>query len=268
MGGEKNMSLEDIAREIDSILEGFRDEDEGIRERVKKLVELIEDFNRTGILEIVRFLKRDSRGKDLLMEMVREPSIYGLFLKHGIIRPDAKTQVALLLEKIRPYIRSHGGDVEFVDLRGDTVIIKMFGSCVGCSQIDTTLREGILEVIRGKLPSVKNVRVIPVKARGGECKEKKVIPLDSLGEGVIHHYKDGETDIILVSFNGGLYAYYNACPHQGLALDGGELCGDILTCPWHGFKYSITSGECLTVNYLQLEPVEVSVKDGWVWVAS
>lgn len=265
MESKSKISLEKIAEEIDNLIDSFKEEDESVKERVKKLIELIEEFNRIGIKKIVKLLKEHPEGKSILMTLVKEPEVYALFLKHGIIKPNVKTQIAMVLEKVRPYVKSHGGDIEFVELQGDTVIVKMYGSCVGCSQIETTLREGILEIIKQKFPQINNIRVIPVRVKNKNGKEKRIIPLDTLKEGEVFNYKDEDVDIILIQYNGGIYAYYNACPHQGLSLENGDLSEEVLTCPWHGFKYLVTSGECLTVNYLQLEPVEIFVKDNWIW---
>ena len=266
MESKADVSIEKIAEQIDQLLGEFKNESEEIKEKVKRLIELIEEFNRIGLIKIVKKLKEDEKGKKLLLELVKEPEVYALFLKHRIVKPDKRSQVAMLIEKIKPYIRSHGGDIELVDIQGDTLIVKMFGSCVGCSQVGETLQKGILEVVQEQFPDIKNIRVIPVRSSSPVGEEKKVVPLEELSEGRLYHYKDEDIDVIIVQHNGNIYAYYNACPHQGLGLEGGSLNGEILTCPWHGFQYLITTGECITANYLQLEPVEISVKDGWVWV--
>lgn len=266
MESKADVSIEKIAQQIDKLLEEFRNENEEIKEKVKRLIELIEEFNRIGLIKIVKKLKEDEIGKKLLLELVKEPEVYALFLKYGIVKPDKKSQVAMLIEKIKPYIKSHGGDIEFVDVQGDTLIVKMFGSCVGCSQIGETLQRGILELVQQQFPEIKNIRVIPVRSSTSTGKEKRVFPLEELREGEIHRYKDEEVDVIIIPLNGNIYAYYNACPHQGLGMENGSLRGEVLTCPWHGFQYLVTTGECITANYLQLEPVEVSVRDGWIWV--
>ncbi len=46
---------------------------------------------------------------------------------------------------------------------------------------------------------------------------------------------------------------------MGLALDGGEIEDGIITCPFHGFKYALESGECLTAPEVQLRPHGVKV---------
>ena len=62
--------------------------------------------------------------------------------------------------------------------------------------------------------------------------------------------------------------YVNACAHQGLPLDNAivDATEGTLTCPWHGFCYDSTSGECLTMPGAQLEQLPLRVQDGHVWV--
>jgi nitrite reductase/ring-hydroxylating ferredoxin subunit len=63
-----------------------------------------------------------------------------------------------------------------------------------------------------------------------------------------------------------LFAYTNACPHMGTALDGGVIEGTTLTCPEHGFRFDITSGECITAAHVQLSPLPLRIENGFVWV--
>ena len=63
------------------------------------------------------------------------------------------------INKIRPYIQRDGGDVEFSKLVDDIVYVKMHGACVGCSILDTTLKDGIEALILDEVEGVKEVRL-------------------------------------------------------------------------------------------------------------
>ena len=52
-------------------------------------------------------------------------------------------QVKDFVEKIRPYIQSHGGDVEFVEMTGNTVKLRLHGACHACPHAMVTLHQGI-----------------------------------------------------------------------------------------------------------------------------
>jgi Fe-S cluster biogenesis protein NfuA len=65
------------------------------------------------------------------------------------------------LESIRPHLRVDGGDVELVELTDDMhVKIRWMGMCESCSMSAMTLRAGIQEAIRGKIPEVVGVEAI------------------------------------------------------------------------------------------------------------
>lgn len=52
-------------------------------------------------------------------------------------------KVKAYIEQIRPYIQSHGGDVEFVGMEGRTVRLRLLGACRGCPGALMTLHRGI-----------------------------------------------------------------------------------------------------------------------------
>lgn len=52
--------------------------------------------------------------------------------------------------------------------------------------------------------------------------------------------------IALFNVEGMYYAIDNTCTHRGGPLSEGELEGEEVTCPWHGAKFKVTSGEVLS----------------------
>jgi NAD(P)H-dependent nitrite reductase small subunit len=72
----------------------------------------------------------------------------------------------------------------------------------------------------------------------------------------------------LAVFNvkGTLYAIDNVCKHQGGPLADGELEGCTVTCPWHGWAYDVSSGECIEDSESSVEKFEVKVEGDEVWV--
>ncbi|MFC7655233.1 Rieske (2Fe-2S) protein [Pseudonocardia benzenivorans] len=75
-------------------------------------------------------------------------------------------------------------------------------------------------------------------------------------------------DVIVVNVDNRISAYRNACAHEGLPLDGAllDVRAGTLTCPWHGFCYDATSGECLSAPGAQLEQLPVRVDGDRIWV--
>lgn len=57
-------------------------------------------------------------------------------------------KVKAFIEEVRPYIQSHGGDVEFVSMEGHTVRLKLLGACRSCPSAVMTLHHGIEAQLR------------------------------------------------------------------------------------------------------------------------
>ena len=62
-----------------------------------------------------------------------------------------------ILNKLRPFLLSEGGDLSFVKYEDNIVYIKTLGACVGCGLIDYTLKDGIESAIKEEVPDVKEV---------------------------------------------------------------------------------------------------------------
>ena len=48
--------------------------------------------------------------------------------------------------------------------------------------------------------------------------------------------------VAIANVDGTLHAIDGLCPHQGGPLGTGQLCGTVLTCPWHGWQFDVTTG--------------------------
>jgi nitrite reductase/ring-hydroxylating ferredoxin subunit len=68
-------------------------------------------------------------------------------------------------------------------------------------------------------------------------------------------------ELALYHVNGEFYATENFCPHKGAPLAEGILCEYVIECDWHGWKFDVRTGECLTVPE-RIETYEVVVEDG------
>lgn len=62
-----------------------------------------------------------------------------------------------IIEKLRPFLISDGGDIEFVKYEDHIVYIRMIGACVNCQMIDFTLKDGIEAAIQEEIPEVLEV---------------------------------------------------------------------------------------------------------------
>lgn len=62
------------------------------------------------------------------------------------------------------------------------------------------------------------------------------------------------------------YALDGVCPHQGGPLGRGMLCGRVLTCPWHGWQFDVTTGRHRLNATMQQPCFEVEERGGEVFV--
>ena len=68
-----------------------------------------------------------------------------------------EAQIQEVLTAIRPTIQMHNGDIEFVRFQDDIVYIKMLGACIGCPISSYTIKLGIEEALKAKIPQVSQV---------------------------------------------------------------------------------------------------------------
>jgi Fe-S cluster biogenesis protein NfuA len=66
-------------------------------------------------------------------------------------------KIRKILNKIRPYLNSEGGDLEFLDYKDGIVYIRMLGACVDCVGLDSTLKDGIEALLVENVPEVISV---------------------------------------------------------------------------------------------------------------
>ena len=73
--------------------------------------------------------------------------------------------------------------------------------------------------------------------------------------------------IALFNVGGTFYAIDNTCLHRGGPLGEGELEGAVVTCPWHGWQYDVTTGVNTMDESERVERYDVKVEGGEVLVA-
>ncbi len=273
--------FEQLAERVDRAIAEVQSLEPEVRAKAMTLKSAIEEFHKIGLTHIVKTLKNDANGKQLLFNLVDEPTVYALFAMHGLVRADLKTQVSRVIEMVRPYMQSHGGDVTLVDVQGKTVFVQLSGNCNGCSMSSVTLRNTVEESLREHVPEVEKVEVVPNAPEAAGWVQLQTSPaadedhgwvvgplISKLSEGKPYAFENGNDKILLISTKKGIRAYRNACAHQGLPLDGGILDEEssTITCPWHGFQYDSESGECFSAPQCQLEPFPLRIREDRIWV--
>ncbi|NJL06476.1 MAG: non-heme iron oxygenase ferredoxin subunit [Chloroflexaceae bacterium] len=73
----------------------------------------------------------------------------------------------------------------------------------------------------------------------------RVATLAELGPGCMRAVLVEGLPIALANVDGTIYAFGDACRHEGGPLSAGILIGDTITCPWHGWTYSVRTGKSI-----------------------
>jgi nitrite reductase/ring-hydroxylating ferredoxin subunit len=83
--------------------------------------------------------------------------------------------------------------------------------------------------------------------------ERKIVDVEGVSIGVFH-------------YKGSWYALRNSCVHRSGPVCTGSLIDGVLTCPWHGYQYRISTGEFLLDSTAKLEMYPVEIRDGDIYL--
>jgi NAD(P)H-dependent nitrite reductase small subunit len=94
-----------------------------------------------------------------------------------------------------------------------------------------------------------------------------VAQLDQLveGEGKVVNFHD--QDVALFRIGERVYAVENTCPHQGASLAEGWLEGENVSCPWHAWCFSLTTGHMSMGDYASIQVFSVRLEGNQVLIA-
>lgn len=70
-------------------------------------------------------------------------------------------QVDAALESVRPHLAADGGNVEVVDITDDNIVkVKWLGNCQSCSMSYMTMKAGLEQTIKGRMPHISGVEAV------------------------------------------------------------------------------------------------------------
>jgi Fe-S cluster biogenesis protein NfuA len=148
-----------------------------LSQRIERLIARIEaapdPSARADALELTRSLMElHGAGLNRIMEIVARAGVSGyalmedfagddlvasLLLLYGLHPHDLETRVMKALDEARPFLQSHGGDVELLGVTDGTVRLRLAGSCRNCSSSNMTLKLAIERAIYDAAPDVKEI---------------------------------------------------------------------------------------------------------------
>ena len=71
-----------------------------------------------------------------------------------------RERVEAVLDRVRPFLQADGGDIELLDLNGNSADVKLTGMCAGCPSAHMTLYLGVETALREEIPEFETLRLL------------------------------------------------------------------------------------------------------------
>ena len=268
------------------------------KEHIEELVEQIQQFpnpnmqallaecmeavltlHSSGLERIFELIETTEGGiDDLKLNLLEDDFIKGLLIIHGLHPQDLETRLYRALDKVKPYMDSHGGSVKVLSLENGVAKLKLEGSCDGCPSSVSTLELGIKEAIEEECPDLMGLEVEGLAdnplareiqknnttAKNGESNWKVVPGLDNLVDGDKKAIEVKGISLMICKVDDKLYAYANKCPGCGMTFDSGTLADGMLKCKLgHDFDVK-KAGKCPDDPDIHLKPFPLLEENGTV----
>ncbi len=214
--------------------------------------------------------------------LVDDGVVASLMLIHGLYPIDLETRVLEALESVRPYMESHGGDVELVEIVDGVARMRLVGHCEGCPASEATLELAIKKALEEAAPDLDGLEVAGVAERPRPAFELPVVEANGNGAptwadlelaaptaGGTAPMTVAGADLLVANVGGTLLAYRNACGWCRARLDGAPMTpGGLLTCPACERRFELRrAGRSPDDEAAQIAPVPLLRTEGKVRVA-
>ena len=290
------MSNSNGATPPSSPADDFSREGKRIQEWVEKIQQLPESEARTmfeeclgsvlsfyghGLERILSILnEQGAEGATVREALLADAGVTGLLLIHGLHPVPLEKRLTGALEKVRPYMQSHGGDVALLSLEDDHAVLRLEGHCKTCPSSTVTLELAVRAAIEEACPDLADydVQGIPENGTGdGAAFEHKpnaapewmkIEGATQLAEGQYKTVHLQDDQLIVCRLADRLYAYRDRCPGCNMPLHLGTLRDGVLSCAkGHHFDAEHAGAGLDESAKLHLEPVPLLDKGGEVKVA-
>ena len=124
----------------------------------EELIGALMELYGEGLERIVDAVAED--GSDALRaRLVDDGVVASLLLIHGLYPVDLETRVREALDSVRPYMETHGGNVELLGIEDGVAQLRLEGSCHGCGASASTLELGIKQALEEAAPDLVGIEV-------------------------------------------------------------------------------------------------------------
>lgn len=282
---------------LDGLIHDFADHpDAAVRERVFALLDGIDALHRAALGRLTALLQ--APGAEGVWARARtDPVIRTTLLLYDLLPQTEQEQAEDALRTVLPYIESHGGQLELLDVADGVVTVRLGGACQDCAGSTVTLKRVVEGALREEFPGFRELRVenpapppsLPIlpPRQAEPSRGKRALPvltagsvsvpraprwqeaamLDALPPGTLRGVQVDGVAVLLVNTDGDVFAYHDACPDTPLALSLGQFDGEVIVCPWHGCRFDPRTGRRLVHRGTDLASFPVAIEGNAVRVA-
>jgi Fe-S cluster biogenesis protein NfuA len=130
------------------------------RATTEELIQALLDMYGEGLAHILELIEQsDLKGYALMQTLASDDLVGSLFMLHDLHPIDLETRIAKALAEVRPYLKSHGGNVQFLKVENGIAYLRLEGSCQGCGASTSTLKATIEEAIYSAAPDLDGLEV-------------------------------------------------------------------------------------------------------------
>jgi Fe-S cluster biogenesis protein NfuA/nitrite reductase/ring-hydroxylating ferredoxin subunit len=269
--------------------------DAATREVADQLVSAVVQMYGAGLQRMVELLAQGGSDSRAVADALSEDELVStLLLIHDLHPVPLEDRVRAALDSVRPYMESHGGNVELLSLEDGIATIHLRGSCSDCAASAVTLELAIKQALEEAAPDLDGLEVLGVapQTAGGpglpmvtsapsgmelpmvmagpapQPSWVEVQSISGLADGALAAVSVAGSDLVVANVDGTLLAYRDRCASCGAPLHEGLLSAGALACPQCERSFFLPrAGRSLDDAQLQLEPVPLLRDEGRVKVA-
>ena len=260
-------------------------------ERAQQLVREVVGLYGAGLERIMSELSAEpGSGTDLAERLATDDLVASLLLVHGLHPHDVHRRVSDALDRVRPYLGSHGGDVDLLEVAdgpdGPVLRLAFKGSCKSCPSSAVTLELAVEDAVRAAAPEISEIEVVAAESKTGPS----VIPTESLlahvhsngsnghggtewhpvpevtelQPGEVAGFRVGGTTLVVCRVGDDVFAYRDHCPVCDDTLQGAELHDALLRCPRCQVDFDVVHAGAgqNAADAAHLDPLPLLTRDG------
>ena len=261
--------------------------DPRVREKAEELVRLLMELYGSALVRVLEIVDDTGSADEIFDRLAADDLVASLLVLHGLHPLNIETRIVHALDRVRPYLGSHGGDVKLLGVKDGRSSLTLRGKLPRLPFIDghheTGNREGNRRGRAGggtdrsrgnefspyppRCTETALLRRAISRPENPEISSGQWIALDKLPEftaGNLAPTKLAGMSILVCRVGETFYAYQDSCPSCGSGLGGSVLQENILTCSACARRYDLCrAGQCLDMSELHLAPLPLLVeKDG------